>query len=78
VRLEVPRQNIPKILSSLLANYNIEDVGVQERPLEEVIAELFASDAAPVSEAARGGAAPNESTPRGGTSDVEAEQPVDR
>jgi hypothetical protein len=25
-----------------LAGYNIEDVGVQERPLEEVIAEMFA------------------------------------
>ncbi len=41
VRLEVPRQRIPEILQALLANYNIEDVGVQERPLEEVIAELF-------------------------------------
>jgi ABC-2 type transport system ATP-binding protein len=45
VRLEVPRQRIPEILSALLANYNIEDVGVQERPLEDVIAELFASAA---------------------------------
>jgi hypothetical protein len=26
----------------LLDRYTIEDVGVQERPLEEVIAELFA------------------------------------
>jgi ABC-2 type transport system ATP-binding protein len=43
VRLEVPRQRIPEILSALLANYNIEDVGVQERPLEDVIAEMFAS-----------------------------------
>jgi ABC-2 type transport system ATP-binding protein len=43
VRLEVPRQRIPEILTALLANYNIEDVGVQERPLEDVIAEMFAS-----------------------------------
>ena len=43
VRLEVPRQRIPKILTALLSNYTIEDVGVQERPLEEVIAEMFAS-----------------------------------
>ena len=43
VRLEVPRQRIPEILTSLLANYSIEDVGVQERPLEDVIAEMFAS-----------------------------------
>ncbi len=43
VRLEVSRQRIPEILTALLANYSIEDVGVQERPLEEVIAEMFAS-----------------------------------
>jgi ABC-2 type transport system ATP-binding protein len=43
VRLEVPRQRIPEILTALLSNYSIEDVGVQERPLEEVIAEMFAS-----------------------------------
>jgi len=43
VRLEVSRQRIPEILTALLANYNIEDVGVQERPLEDVIAEMFAS-----------------------------------
>jgi ABC-2 type transport system ATP-binding protein len=43
VRLEVPRQKIPEILSALLSSYSIEDVGVQERPLEEVIAELFST-----------------------------------
>jgi len=41
VKLEVPRNQIPEILTTLLSKYNIEDVGVQERPLEEVIAELF-------------------------------------
>ena len=41
VKLEVPRKKIPEILSDLLARYTIEDVGVQERPLEEVIAEVF-------------------------------------
>jgi ABC-2 type transport system ATP-binding protein len=41
VKLEVPRHQIPEILTSLLSRYNIEDVGVQERPLEEVIAEVF-------------------------------------
>ncbi len=40
-KLEVARQRIPEVLTSLLARYNIEDVGVQERPLEEVIAEMF-------------------------------------
>ncbi|MDB5347172.1 MAG: ybhF 3 [Schlesneria sp.] len=42
VKLEVPRQEIPRVLAALLDRYTIEDVGVQERPLEEVIAELFA------------------------------------
>lgn len=42
VKLEVPRQEIPKVLATLLDRYTIEDVGVQERPLEDVIAELFA------------------------------------
>jgi len=40
-RIEVPRQRIPEVLSSLLSRYAIEDVGVEDRPLEEVIAELF-------------------------------------
>ncbi|MCA9117712.1 MAG: ABC transporter, partial [Planctomycetaceae bacterium] len=44
VRLKVPRNRIPEILNALLSSYSIEDVGVQERPLEEVIAELFTSD----------------------------------
>lgn len=44
VKLEVPRTQIPEVLSGLLAQYAIEDVGVQERPLEEVIAEFFTSD----------------------------------
>ena len=41
VKLEVPRQDIPKILAALLDRYAIEDVGVQERPLEDAMAELF-------------------------------------
>jgi len=83
VRLEVPRQNIPKILSALLSNYSIEDVGVQERPLEEVIAELFSSDDA--SQAASGaersggtGGAPASDAPPPGDFDLATEQPVDR
>ncbi|MCX7394521.1 MAG: ABC transporter ATP-binding protein [Planctomycetales bacterium] len=42
VKIEVPRQDIPKVLAALLDRYTIEDVGVQERPLEDAIAELFA------------------------------------
>lgn len=49
-RLEVPRQSIPKVLSQLLSEYSIEDVGVNERPLEEVIAEIFEADHEPQSE----------------------------
>ncbi|QDV49346.1 ABC transporter ATP-binding protein [Gimesia fumaroli] len=41
VKLKVPRNKIPEILSNLLSKYRILDVGVQERPLEEVIAEVF-------------------------------------
>ncbi len=44
VKLEVPRHQIPEILTALLSKYSIEDVGVQERPLEEVIAEVFTTD----------------------------------
>lgn len=49
VKLEVSRNRIPEVLSALLAQYAVEDVGVLERPLEEVIAEFFTSgdDAAP-------------------------------
>lgn len=46
VKLEVSRHQIPEILTSLLSRYSIEDVGVQERPLEEVIAEVFTNDRA--------------------------------
>jgi ABC-2 type transport system ATP-binding protein len=42
-KLEVDRTRIPEILTALLGRYQIEDVSVQDRPLEEVIAELFAS-----------------------------------
>jgi len=42
-KLEVDRSRIPEILTSVLSRYSIEDVSVQERPLEEVIAELFTS-----------------------------------
>jgi len=43
VKLEVPRTNIPRLLAELLEQYTIEDVTVLERPLEEVIAEVFTS-----------------------------------
>jgi ABC-2 type transport system ATP-binding protein len=42
-KLKVPRQQVPETLAGLLAKYPLEDVGVHDRPLEEVIAELFTS-----------------------------------
>lgn len=44
MKIQVQRQNVSAVLSKILAEYDIEDVSVSERPLEEVIAELFASD----------------------------------
>jgi ABC-2 type transport system ATP-binding protein len=41
VKIEVDRTKIPEVLTQLLSRYSIEDVGVQDRPLEEVIAEVF-------------------------------------
>ncbi|MEW4529925.1 MAG: ABC transporter ATP-binding protein [Maioricimonas sp. JB045] len=41
VKVEVPRARIPDVLTRLLSDYSIEDVGVLDRPLEEVIAEMF-------------------------------------
>ncbi len=42
VTLRVDRHAIADVLSSLLASYAIEDVSVEDPPLEEVIAEVFA------------------------------------
>ena len=44
VQLEVARAEIPRILSNLLSDHQIDDVSVHERPLEEVIAELFTTN----------------------------------
>lgn len=41
-RLRVDRGNIAKVLSSVLANHAVADVSVEDPPLEEVIAEMFA------------------------------------
>ena len=43
VRLQVEKQKVSGVLSRILADYSIEDVSVSERPLEDVIAELFSS-----------------------------------
>ena len=41
VKLRVDRATVPNILSSILATYTVADVGVEDPPLEEVIAEMF-------------------------------------
>jgi ABC-2 type transport system ATP-binding protein len=50
VKIEVDRQQVPRILTAVLAEYDLEDVGVQERPLEEVIAEMFTTRSDPQAE----------------------------
>ena len=40
--IEVVRSEVPSVLARLLDQHRIEDVSVSDRPLEEVIAELFA------------------------------------
>jgi len=41
VRLQIPKQDVSRSLSGMLARYDVDDVSVAERPLEDVIAELF-------------------------------------
>jgi len=56
-KIKVPRNQVPEILSALLARYTLEDVGVHDRPLEEAIAEIFTSTkSAPVEPAEAAGA----------------------
>ncbi|GIW89901.1 MAG: ABC transporter ATP-binding protein [Pirellulaceae bacterium] len=40
-RLRVARQEVPRTLANILATYAVQDVAVEDPPLEEVIAELF-------------------------------------
>lgn len=42
VKLRVERQAISKVLSTVLARHSLEDVSVEDPPLEEVIAQVFA------------------------------------
>ena len=45
VKIRVPRNEVPKILNRLLDSYVIEDISVEDRPLEEAMAELFIDSA---------------------------------
>jgi ABC-2 type transport system ATP-binding protein len=42
VRLRIARDVVPEVLAAILANHHIEDVSVEDPPLEQVIADLFA------------------------------------
>jgi len=42
-RLRIDRSSIANVLSAVLANHTVEDVSVEDPPLEEVIADLFAN-----------------------------------
>ncbi len=50
VKLRVERREVAEVLSSILSKHTIEDVSVEDPPLEEVIAEMFstAGEPAPV------------------------------
>ncbi len=41
VTLRVNRDVVPEVLSSVLANHTLQDISVEDPPLEEVIAEMF-------------------------------------
>ncbi len=42
VKLRIPRRKVPDVLAAILAEHAIEDVSVEDPPLEDVIAEMFA------------------------------------
>jgi ABC-2 type transport system ATP-binding protein len=42
-RIKVEREKIAAVLSSVLGSYQVADVSVEDPPLEEVIAEMFAT-----------------------------------
>jgi ABC-2 type transport system ATP-binding protein len=45
VKLRIDRQQISRVLSAVLSTYTLEDVSVEDPPLEEVIAQVFAQSA---------------------------------
>jgi ABC-2 type transport system ATP-binding protein len=45
VRLRVARKAVPEVLAALLAAHTVEDVSVEDPPLEQVIADLFSETA---------------------------------
>ena len=41
VKLRIKRGAVPELLAAILAAHTIEDVSVEDPPLEEVIADMF-------------------------------------
>jgi ABC-2 type transport system ATP-binding protein len=46
VNLRCPRADVTKMLANILQQYQVDDISVEDPPLEEVIAALFAKSAA--------------------------------
>ncbi len=44
VRLQIEKHRVSESLASILSDYAVDDISVMERPLEDVIAELFTAD----------------------------------
>jgi len=44
VRLQVEKHKVSEALAGILTHHSIDDISVVERPLEDVIAELFSTD----------------------------------
>ncbi len=49
VTLRCARQEVPKMLAAILQHYQVEDVAVEDPPLEEVISKLFEDHSQPES-----------------------------
>jgi ABC-2 type transport system ATP-binding protein len=43
VSLKIPKQQVSKVLAEILNTYSVDDVAVEDPPLEEVIAKMFHS-----------------------------------
>ena len=69
VKLRVERNVITDVLSAVLAEHEIEDVSVEDPPLEEVIAQVFSQAAATSADNANG-------LPRGGASSAAKSIPL--
>jgi ABC-2 type transport system ATP-binding protein len=55
VKLRVQRSVVPEVLGRILAGHAVEDVSVEDPPLEQVIAEMFSSTEAPPKQEATNG-----------------------